>query len=177
MVSTFSQNNTSLLTIAFISKKESIICFSFNHHHYNHDYYYYYCIYTEFAITGFYVGGFIAKLHTDYKADLKKIEVTAHSLGAQVAGCVGKAIKNMTYSKIGRITALDPAKPLFELIDLSDEGKLTKADAELVVVVHTAGGVFGYLHSSGHIDFFPNGGIPSQPGCAIIDLAQMSEYN
>lgn len=129
-----------------------------------------------FNVIGNYLGSIIAKLHTNYKADLSKIQITGHSLGAQVTGAAGRAVQNLTNSKIARITGLDPARPLFEDIDLTGNGKLTKDDAELVVILHTDGGSYGYLRPAGHIDFFPNGGVSSQPGCLSEDISGTSEY-
>lgn len=61
-------------------------------------------------------------------------------------------------------------------------GHLAPTDAEFVDVIHTDGGVFGFPVALGHVDFFPNGGIPVQPGCTIRELlehnliARFSEY-
>lgn len=42
---------------------------------------------------------------------------------------------------------------------------LDKSDANFVDVIHTAGGAAGYFGTVGHVDFYPNGGTPIQPGC------------
>lgn len=118
----------------------------------------------------------ISKLHRDYGADLHKIQITGHSLGAQVAGFAGKTVQDLTGLKIGRITGLDPASLLFEGSTLTEENRLMKEDAELVVIVHTDGGILGYADPAGHIDFFPNGGTASQPGCMVEDAISMSGY-
>ncbi|XP_045447393.1 pancreatic triacylglycerol lipase [Melitaea cinxia] len=68
-------------------------------------------------------------------------------------------------NKIFRITGLDPARPLFEIPEISPDYRLDKNDAEFVDILHTCGGVFGYMESYGHADFFPNNGRPMQPGC------------
>lgn len=67
---------------------------------------------------------------------------------------------------VGRITGLDPALPLFSLVD--EEDRLSKDDADLVVAVHTDGGFAGFMDAVGDIDFYPNGGTPIQPGCIEI---------
>lgn len=81
--------------------------------------------------------------------------------------------------KVTRITALDPAGPLFDNIFVSEDDRLSKDDADLVVVLHTDAGKFGFGSSCGHIDIYPNGGRAPQPGCRdskifIIKLPGMS---
>lgn len=63
---------------------------------------------------------------------------------------------------------LDPAFPLFEPGSKSE--RLNAGDADFVDVIHTDGGIFGYPWPLGHADFFPNGGIPLQPGCTQQEL-------
>ncbi|XP_030755493.1 lipase member H-like isoform X2 [Sitophilus oryzae] len=89
-----------------------------------------------------------------------------HSLGAHVSGFAGREVK---YGKIGRITALDPALPGFNL-GLVEYGKLNKSDALFVDVIHTCAGVLGYWDPLGHVDIYPNGGVPPQPGCNVIQF-------
>lgn len=50
-----------------------------------------------------------------------------------------------------------------------DTDRLNSEDAVLVVALHTDGGILGYLTAIGNIDFFPNGGIPVQPGCLQLE--------
>lgn len=57
-------------------------------------------------------------------------------------------------------------------MNLPDERALDSADALFVDtrIMHTAGGeVRGSDRSYGHADFYPNGGIHPQPGCADPD--------
>lgn len=91
-----------------------------------------------------------------------------HSLGGQIAGLVGKNVQNLTGLNISRITGLDPAGPLFFPSDT--ENRLTSADADLVVALHTDGLVYGYYYQIGGIDFYANGGTSPQPGCFLEDL-------
>ncbi|XP_059468539.1 lipase member H-like [Neocloeon triangulifer] len=86
------------------------------------------------------------------------------SLGCHVCGFSGKAVLNETLNLIGRISGMDPALPLFD-ID-RPENRLSIEDAALVDIMHTCGGVLGFEKPLGHIDFFPNGGVPVQPGCS-----------
>lgn len=57
---------------------------------------------------------------------------------------------------------LDPAGPLFNEDDT--DARIDPSDAELVDVIHTSRGIFGYEEPIGHWDFYPNGG-SLQPGC------------
>ncbi|EFA06789.1 Vitellogenin-2-like Protein [Tribolium castaneum] len=116
---------------------------------------------------GHIIGEFIVGLHKNYSVPLGNILLVGHSLGGQVSGFVGKKVQELTGNKLPRIIALDPAGPLF--ISRPDEERLNKNDAEVVHVIHTDGGTFGFKSSCGTIDFFPNGG-SSQPGCTRIDL-------
>lgn len=44
--------------------------------------------------------------------------------------------------------------------------RLADSDADIVEVIHTNAGIFGFKQPLGTIDYYPNGGI-SQPGCFI----------
>ena len=68
-----------------------------------------------------------------------QIHAIGHSLGAHLAGNIGK---NSGNQKIGRITGLDPARPFFENWADSTQ-RLLKEDAEFVDVIHTNS---GHLH-------------------------------
>lgn len=60
---------------------------------------------------------------------------------------------------------LDPAGPLF--FQFSGD-RLSSTDADLVDVVHTCIGLLGYEQPLGDVDFYPNGGRLSQPGCTVL---------
>ncbi|XP_076229837.1 endothelial lipase-like isoform X2 [Nomia melanderi] len=90
------------------------------------------------------------------------LHVIGFSLGAEIAGFMGKALSPR---KVGRITGLDAAYPLY--MNAGREGHLTAADAMFVDVIHTDGGNFGFPNPLGHVDFYPNGGKPIQPGCNL----------
>ena len=56
-------------------------------------------------------------LHTGGSLSLDKIHMVGHSLGGHVLGFAGKKLRLSNHDKIGRITGLDPAEPLFKVID------------------------------------------------------------
>lgn len=97
-----------------------------------------------------------------------RVHYIGHSLGAQAGGFFGQDVQNLTGTKVGRITGLDPAGPLFEYFD----AYLSKEHADFVDVIHTSMGMgfnffrgrLGITKATGHVDFYPNGG-KQQPGC------------
>ncbi|XP_021915373.1 pancreatic triacylglycerol lipase-like [Zootermopsis nevadensis] len=102
-------------------------------------------------------------LATKYSLHPATVHVVGFSLGAHVAALTSKGMQAMTGTRLGRITGLDPALPLFAT--LNDAWKLDPSDADFVDVVHTNVGIFGKIEVSGHADFFVNGGT-FQPACA-----------
>ena len=87
----------------------------------------------------------------------KNVHLIGHSLGCHVASLAAKQI-----GAIGRISAMDPARPLY---DDDDEkvSQLSKSDAALVDVYHTDGSSLtvkaaGINEPIGHVDFYPNNG-------------------
>lgn len=87
------------------------------------------------------------------------VHVIGFSLGAHVPAFAANALSPY---KMSRITGLDPAMPLFVTVDKRD--KLDASDAHFVDVFHTNAFIQGKVETSGHIDFYMNGGI-NQPGC------------
>ncbi|XP_050053058.1 pancreatic lipase-related protein 2-like [Aphis gossypii] len=95
------------------------------------------------------------------REDLKlfHLHVIGFSLGAQVAGHVGRLMN----SSIERVTGLDPASPMFSEFWFNNE-VLDKSDAKFVDVLHTNIGLKGKISPLGHLDFYANNGC-KQPGC------------
>lgn len=98
------------------------------------------------------------------------LELIGHSLGAHCAGHAGKSVKN---GIISRIVGLDPALPLFDIHRPAE--RLAGTDAEYVEIVHTNGGLLGFLEPIGIADFYPNEG-QHQPGCGLDIAGICSHY-
>ncbi|XP_073985644.1 pancreatic lipase-related protein 2 isoform X2 [Rhodnius prolixus] len=109
-----------------------------------------------------YIANFIDNLVMRGGVPLERIHVIGFSLGAEIAGLVGKMVRS---GKLTRITGLDPAYPLYH--GAGPRGRLDKRDAKFVDVIHTDGGELGFATPLGHADFYPNGGKPHQPGCKL----------
>ncbi|KAM9782087.1 lipase member H isoform X1 [Syngnathus typhle] len=98
------------------------------------------------------------KLMKEHRASPSDIHIIGISLGAHISGFVGANLNGT----IGRITALDPAGPLFTGTSLED--RLDPTDAQFVDALHTDIDGLGYREPIGHIDFYANEGT-DQPGC------------
>lgn len=72
----------------------------------------------------------------------------------------------MRRQRIGRITGLDPAGPLFE--GNPPDRRISPDDATFVDIMHTDGGGLGTRASVGHVDYYPNGGTSRQNGCGLL---------
>ncbi|KAK8771793.1 pancreatic lipase-related protein 2-like [Amblyomma americanum] len=104
--------------------------------------------------------------------DPARVHVIGFSLGGQASGFCGRHFLNSTGRRLGRITALDPAGPLFEDSDV----RVSKADAHFVDIIHTSygwnmlNGDLGMQAATGHVDFYPNFQ-ERQPGCDAFSLS------
>ncbi|XP_050072700.1 pancreatic triacylglycerol lipase-like [Anopheles maculipalpis] len=112
------------------------------------------------------IGNSLAKFIQRVGIEHSQVHVIGHSLGAHIAGNVGRYFKG----ELSRVTALDPAGPLFEFESNDAVGPDV---AQFVDVIHTDGLTLGEDIVRGHVDFFPNGGIAPQPGCEVLDIVTL----
>lgn len=106
---------------------------------------------------------FILYLIETYQLSPKDFYLVGHSLGAHVAGCAGAAVRRAK-SSVASIVGLDPAGPLYLLIN--KDIIIDESDADAVHIIHTNTNLLGIRSSIGHADYFPNGG-GIQPGCGV----------
>ncbi|KAG0422257.1 hypothetical protein HPB47_001917, partial [Ixodes persulcatus] len=81
-------------------------------------------------IAGAEIALLVRKLEVAFGANASTMHIIGHSLGAHVAGYAGHNI-----TRLGRITALDPAEPFFE--GMPHEVRVDRSDADFVDVIHT----------------------------------------
>ncbi|XP_037946479.1 lipase member H-A-like [Teleopsis dalmanni] len=103
-----------------------------------------------------------------HEIEYNQVHIIGHSLGAHIAGNIGRFFNG----SLGRITGLDPALPLFTPISLDG---LRSNDAHFVDVIHTDFPIFGDLTPRGTVDFYPNFGYTQQKGCGDVDLLAASK--
>ncbi|CAH2076043.1 unnamed protein product, partial [Iphiclides podalirius] len=110
----------------------------------------------------------------DAGLDLDKLHLVGLSLGAQVSGVAGEIASRDGKPKIGRITGLDPAGPLFRGSILF-KNKLTTDSGKFVDVLHTDPGGYGIHKPIGTVDVWINYHTLKvvQPGCPAISFSQI----
>ncbi|KXJ76748.1 hypothetical protein RP20_CCG009052 [Aedes albopictus] len=91
------------------------------------------------------------------------VTLVGHSLGAHIAGLVGKNLDG----RIGAIYALDPAGVLFTFpLDVGEEKRLAPTDAQYVQAIYTSSGTLAMSVAAGQQNFWVNkDGAHPQPGC------------
>lgn len=110
--------------------------------------------------SGTVAGNLLRLISIETGAELTSMSAIGHSLGAHVAGFIGKALGN----RLGSVVALDAALPLFNINNPG--GRVALTDAYYVESLHTNAGLLGFDEPIGHANFYPNFG-RSQPGCGI----------
>ncbi len=112
---------------------------------------------------GFFTASYLNWLLELQRIDYNRVHVIGFSLGAHIAGFIGKNTGRNLHTIIG----LDPAGPLFS--ERNPDGRIDANDAQYVECHHTNGPTLlvvgaGIGAAICQADFFPNGG-ESQPGC------------
>uniref|UniRef100_A0A336LYB0 CSON008132 protein n=1 Tax=Culicoides sonorensis TaxID=179676 RepID=A0A336LYB0_CULSO len=111
---------------------------------------------------GLRIGEMLQAFMDEKNIPVENTHIIGHSLGAHIAGNVGKYFKG----KLDRVTGLDPAGPLFRSYSWD---AIAPNDATFVDVIHTGIGSAGELTARGTADFYPNRGFNPQPGCRRLD--------
>jgi len=101
-------------------------------------------------------------------SDHDNLIIIGHSLGGQTTGLCAKRIDG----QLKHIVALDPALPLFTYENTTE--RVDKTDAKNVHVIHTDGGLFGFMDPLGTADYYPNYGYAPQPGTEFDPTGTLS---
>ncbi|VVC37136.1 Hypothetical protein CINCED_3A001901 [Cinara cedri] len=96
---------------------------------------------------------------SEVKDPKEVMHLIGFSLGGQLTSQIAEQMKPFS---LPRITALDPALPLFYSSHFNK--RLTRNDADFVDVIHTNAMIQGQLEPCGDVDFYVNGGL-AQPAC------------
>lgn len=115
---------------------------------------------------------FIERLHQN-GIDPASLHIIGFSLGAHVAGLAGKILQKRLNQSIGKITALDPARPCFS----RPTQRLQRGDANFVHVIHSSPGVVGLKAPLGHLDVYINGVDGTQPECKGKTLSAQCDHS
>ncbi|XP_061398438.1 lipase member H-A [Musca vetustissima] len=117
---------------------------------------------------GKYLGEMLEKFIAKHGITLSEVHIIGHSLGAHIAGNIGRHFNG----SLGRVTGLDPALPLFFP---NSPDSLQENAAMFVDVIHTDYPVFGDITPRGTADFYPNFGYTPQRGCESVDIVAASK--
>ncbi|XP_026731490.1 pancreatic lipase-related protein 2-like [Trichoplusia ni] len=96
-----------------------------------------------------------------------RVHLVGFSLGGHLVGNAGRE----TNSRVRRITALDPAGPLWG----NDRNRIVRSDGRYVEVIHTDTSMLGFNDPCGDADFYPNGG-SNMPGCLVNSCSHGRAY-
>ncbi|KAB0804665.1 hypothetical protein PPYR_01635 [Photinus pyralis] len=113
------------------------------------------------------IADYLCQVNYEKGMPLENVQLVGHSIGAHLAGFVGQFTQQMCNKRVGRITGLDPAGPLFN--DAPTAERLDKSDADFVDIIHTNSKTFGYSDPIGHADFYASCGT-FQSSCVIPDF-------
>lgn len=121
----------------------------------------------DIRVVGLEIEHFVKSLMISLNLKPFNIHCIGHSLGAHACGYAGENI-----DKIGQISGLDPAGPLFSRTQ--NFVHLDPTDAIFVDVIHTDADPlykmgYGMAEPMGNIDFYVNSG-RKQPGCDPISV-------
>lgn len=116
------------------------------------------------------IGNLLCNIKRRNGMSLNNVHLVGHSFGAQMSSFISQFTYATCREKIGRITAMDPAKPIYQ--KLPESQRLDRDDATFIDVIHTNQGLFGYVGDCGHVDFYVNCG-SIQPGCPNINPAHV----
>ena len=86
-------------------------------------------------LVGLEIAHLIESLVANLGARAEDFHVIGHSLGAHIAGYCGESVSKRGLGKLGRISGLDPAEPLFQ--SMPEFVRLDPGDADFVDVIHT----------------------------------------
>ncbi|XP_052737647.1 pancreatic triacylglycerol lipase-like [Bicyclus anynana] len=112
------------------------------------------------------IAQFVNLLSNDFSYSTANIRIVGVGLGGHAAGIAARGVTGT----IPHIIALDPSLHGWP----HHPQKLNKNDAEVVEVIHTTAGHYGYDEPLGDLDFYPNGG-SRQIGCGT-DVACSHSY-
>lgn len=97
-----------------------------------------------------------------YGVSARALHVVGFSLGAHAAGAAGRLLQ-LQGARLGRITALDPARPCFT--HEARRERLRHGDARFVLAVHSSSGALGLARALGNVDVYVNGVAGWQAPC------------
>ncbi|XP_033231704.1 phospholipase A1-like [Belonocnema kinseyi] len=101
-----------------------------------------------------------------------KVHLIGFSLGGQISGIAARTLKDANLRTIDRISAIDPAGPIFEHtiwglgFVVNRKNTLRKEDAAFIDVIH-ASKLLGMREEAGHLDIYME-----EIGCSYQDICE-----